>query len=111
MMVSSTKLQRVLAHHLDRTGKSQEQLAKAIGVDQATISRACRGARQRHTVTYNQICAYMRQQPDWAEPNTAIGALNEVWDTTDQHDAALAGLILASKGLWPDLGKGPDGDG
>lgn len=111
MALSSTKLQRALGRYLDRTGESQMQLAEAIGVDQATISRACRGVRQRRTKTYDLICAYMRQQPDWAEPNTAIGALNEVWDNTDQHDAALAGLILASKDLWPDLRKGPDGDG
>jgi hypothetical protein len=35
--------------------------------------------------------------------NVALDALAETWDGSEEHAVALAKLIRASRGLWPDL--------
>lgn len=48
----------------------------------------------------------MQQRGLLSRPGAAYDALDEAWDGTEQHEAALAGLIVASKELRPGLGKG-----
>jgi hypothetical protein len=37
------------------------------------------------------------------DTNVAFAALAETWDGSQEHAVALAKLIRASRGLWPDL--------
>jgi len=53
----------------------------------------------------------MQQRGLLSGPVAAYDALDEAWDGTEEHEAALVGLIVASKGLRPGVGKASNGDG
>jgi hypothetical protein len=40
-----------------------------------------------------------------ASADAVLDAVRETWDGSEEHAAALAKLVLASRELWPTLGK------
>jgi len=100
-------LSDVIADLLEREGISQSILAARAGVNQATVSRVLRRQPARRTAAYARLCSYMQQYAagTTASVNPALGAVRETWDGSEEHAAALARLILASRELWPGLGK------
>lgn len=75
------------------------------------ISRVCSTDRQRTSQSYKRLCDFMQQRDLLSGPGAAYDALDDAWDGTEEHEAALAGLIVASKELRSGLGKASDGDG
>ncbi len=98
-----------IANFLEREGISQKALAELAGVHQATVSRALKRRPTRHTAAYARLCTFMQQHaartPHGAD--SVLDAVRETWDGSQEHAAALAKLILASRELWPTLGKEP----
>lgn len=84
---------------------TQEDVAAAAGVSQATVSRALRRQPQRSGAAYLRLCSYIQAQtvPDNGAPAHLIAAVRRTWDGSERHAAALAELIDASSRLWPDL--------
>lgn len=101
------ELQDSIADLLDREGISQKALAKRAGVNQATVSRAMRRRPLRRTAAYTRLCACMQQprSATGASADAVLDAVRETWDGSEEHAAALAKLVLASRELWPTLGK------
>ena len=96
-----------IAELLEREGISQKELATRAGVHQATLSRALRRLPSRHTGAYARLCSYMQQHATSgaASAGPVLDAVRVTWDGSQEHAAALAKLILASRDLWPTLGK------
>lgn len=99
------ELRDAIAEHLQREGISQKQLAERAGVNQSTVSRALQRTSLRRTAAHARLCTYMREHTT-ASPDPLMDAVRETWDGSQEHAAALAKLVLASRELWPTLGKG-----
>jgi IS30 family transposase len=101
------ELREEIAVFLEREGISQQMLAEAAGVDQATVSRALRREPVRRTAAHARLRVYMQQHASGLPAGAAsvLDAVRETWDGSQAHAAALADLILASRELWPGLEK------
>jgi hypothetical protein len=101
------ELRDEIAGFLAREGISQKSLADGARVDQATVSRALRREPARRTAAHARLCEYMQQHASGLPADAApvLDAVRETWDGSQEHAAALADLILASRELWPGLGK------
>lgn len=55
-------LQRDLRALLTRPGYSQDQVARAVGVDQPVVSRAKNGELRRLTPRVRKLCAYVENE-------------------------------------------------
>jgi transcriptional regulator with XRE-family HTH domain len=107
MITSMTPAQmgRFAASHAKNIGITQEEIAKAINVNQSQVSRIFRGQVHRHTVTLEKICKYARVKSvkvtpdDVRNSDVLINALSDVWDGTDQDAQALAGVIRSLQAL------------
>jgi len=75
------------------------------------ISRLGSKDRERGSEAYGRLCDFMQQQGFLDGPTAAYDALDEAWDGTEDHEAALAGLIVASKELRSGLERASDDDG
>lgn len=83
---------------------TQDELAQRAKVSQTTVSRALRRTPQRQGRAYLRLVIYMQQQRSHsAAPDEALSAVNDVWDGSEAHAAALARLVFASRELWPKL--------
>jgi transcriptional regulator with XRE-family HTH domain len=97
--------------YLQLRHETQKELADAAQVNQATVSRVLRGEPSRAGKATRRLAQFMHEEGFLGTPDEALGALRDTWDGSDEHAAALARLILASKDLWPELGgAAPDGD-
>jgi transcriptional regulator with XRE-family HTH domain len=102
------ELQDAITDLLKREGISQKMLAERAQVSQATVSRALKREPLRRRTAYARLCRYMR----YDAPSTQVSedpvrdAVRDTWDGSKEHAAALAKLVLASRELWPTLGKG-----
>ena len=110
-MAPSRTLRHAIERYRRQTGKTQAELAQEAGVQQSAISRICSSDRNRTSRPYHRLCDFMQQRGLLSGPVAAYDALDEAWDGTEEHEAALVGLIVASKGLRPGVGKASDGDG
>lgn len=101
-------LRVAIADLLEREGISQKVLAERAGIHQSTVSRALKRQPQRKTAAYSRLCKYMQEDATAtiSSSNPVMDALRDTWDGSDEHAAALAKLIVASRELWPTLGKG-----
>ncbi len=93
----------IRAHQAAR-GITQEELAKRAGVTQEAVSRASRQHPRRMGAQMRRLSLYMQQHAE--RPEAALEAATEIWDGSEAHAEALAGLIRASKALWPALREG-----
>lgn len=84
---------------------TQDDVAAAAEVSQATVSRVLRRAPQRSGAAYLRLCSYIQAQtvPEDGAPDHVIAAVRRTWDGSERHATALAELIDASSRLWPDL--------
>jgi transcriptional regulator with XRE-family HTH domain len=84
---------------------TQDDVAVAAGVSQATVSRVLRRQPQRSGAAYLRLCSYIQAEtvPENGAPAHLIAAVRRTWDGSERHAAALAELIDASGRLWPDL--------
>lgn len=95
-------IQVAIADLLEREGISQKVLAARAGIDQATVSRALKRRPSRRTTAYARLCRYMQQNAaTTTSPDPLLDAVRDTWDGSDEHAAALATLIRASRELWP----------
>lgn len=62
-----------------------------------------RFAPQRKGSAHARLVIFMHQQGYPAAPDDALSAINQVWDGSEAHAAALAKLVFASGELWPKL--------
>jgi transcriptional regulator with XRE-family HTH domain len=101
-------LRVAIADLLEREGISQKVLAERAGIHQATVSRALKRQPRRRTAAYARLCKYMQEDATAtiSSSDPVMDALRDTWDGSDEHAAALAKLIVASRELWPTLGKG-----
>jgi transcriptional regulator with XRE-family HTH domain len=86
-------------------GLTQEDVATAAMVSQATVSRTLRREPQRSGAAYLRLCSYIQAQAERGHraPADVIAAVQRTWDGSERHAAALAKLIDASSQLWPDM--------
>ena len=89
---------------------TQQAVAAAAGVSQATVSRALGREPQRSGAAYRRLCSYIHVQTvsDDAGPKDVVAALRQAWDGSQRHAAALAELIEASSRLWPEMATPED---
>lgn len=82
---------------------TQEEIAKASGVDQSTVSRVLRGEKCRLDGSVVAICNYAKlnvnQGVDPRKSQVLMEALEEVWDGSMEHAAALSKIIRSLYGL------------
>lgn len=102
-------------HHMDDLGSAIRSFLRHEGVDQATlasrakisqstVSRAIHRQPQRNSKAYARLVRFMQQNAILdAKPDPALDALQDIWDGSAEHAAALASLIHASRELWPNL--------
>lgn len=88
---------------------NQAQLASEIGVHQSSVSRACTKIPKRRGPALRKICSYMQNEGFLDTPSPAVAALEEIWDGSETHARALAGIILATKDLRPERGEASNG--
>lgn len=91
-----------LRDFLDQEGCTQKELAEKAGVSQPTVCRALERTPTRKTQAHRKLMHFIREHE--APPTTVASAVDQVWDRTPEHDAALAALITASSALWPKMG-------
>lgn len=93
---------------LDREQISQSQLADRAQVSQSTVSRALARTPGRRARAHGQLIEFIHEQSGvpTPTPTTVAAAVEEVWDGTEAHEAALASLIVASAALWPRMEGG-----
>jgi predicted XRE-type DNA-binding protein len=80
---------------------SQEAIASAAGVSQASVSRASRPmGRKRTSKELIQLCKYAKitfvepvSKPNPRDHEVLMGALVEAWDGTEEHALGLARVI------------------
>jgi hypothetical protein len=101
----------LISDYIAKTGLSQAELARRAGVSQSAVSRAITRHPARMGASRRRLVVYMQQEAPPTEPNAVLDAVRETWDGSDAHAAALAKLVLASRELWPNLGKDGSGDG
>jgi predicted transcriptional regulator len=107
-MQHASDISRMVASYLRITGDSQEDLALKAGVSQSAVSRALDGPAERNGKARGKLFVFMQQALVGHAPPSAVAALNDVWDGSEEHADALASLISASGELWPQL-KGVQG--
>jgi transcriptional regulator with XRE-family HTH domain len=102
-------LRTAITELLEREGITQKVLAERAGIHQTTVSRALKRQPQRNTAAYASLCRYMQQNAatSISSASPVMDAVRDTWDGSDEHAAALAKLILASRDLWPSLGEEP----
>jgi predicted transcriptional regulator len=93
---------REVRDFLDQEGCTQKELAEKAGVSQPTVCRALKRTPARSTQVHRKLMHYIREHA--APPATVASAVEQIWDRTPEHDAALAALITASSALWPKMG-------
>jgi len=96
-------LGKAISSTMERTGMTQDKLAKKAEVSQATVSRATRRTPRRRSAAQARLHETIQHHaPDVGRPAEVLDALKEIWDGSAAH-AALARLLRASGELWPDL--------
>ena len=93
---------------MDQNHLTQEQLAKAAGVSQATVSRALgapairTGAARRRLFDYARIDEWNDdRQPDGEATQRVLSAFERIWDHSEAHANAIIRIIHALAGLRP----------
>lgn len=81
---------------------SQEALAIAAGINQATVSRILGRCPKRAGAAFIRLCIYANRvdehgsRPDPALSDELMNALRDVWNGSDEHAKALAAIIRAA---------------
>jgi hypothetical protein len=81
---------------------SQEALAKAAGINQATVSRIMARCPRRAGGAFTKLCRYAdkvcerESRPDPSLCSELMNALRDVWNGSDEHAEALAAIIRAA---------------
>jgi predicted XRE-type DNA-binding protein len=83
---------------------TQKQIASATGIDQSQISRILAGQVRRASKHVIELCKFANclEQYQEADPTRSpmlMDALRVVWDGSDAHAEAIAGVILSLKKL------------
>jgi transcriptional regulator with XRE-family HTH domain len=92
---------------MDRERLSQTQLAKRARVSQATVWRALngrserRGAARRKLFAYVGITEWTAQRTPRGARDRVVAAFDRIWDRSQAHAIAVAGVIDALAGLRP----------
>lgn len=81
---------------------SQSDIARATGVHQSQVSRILAGAARRASPNVLLLCKFANEMGQFTTTNPAsnlvlMDALRAVWDGTEAHAQAIAGLILTLK--------------
>ena len=103
-------LRAAIHAYMVREQIGQGEVAKRAKVSQSTVSRALKQEPIRSGRARTRLTIFMQERPEAGELTAVQTALTLVWDGSDAHADALAGLIAASRELWPGLG-GREGDG
>ena len=81
---------------------TQSEVATQAGVDQATVSRILARCPRRNGKAFYRLCNYAlmpssrKKRFDPRDNGEMMEALRDVWDGTDDHAEAIAGLIRAA---------------
>ena len=95
---------------LDQRQISQNAIAEAAKVDQATVSRVLSQCPKRAGKAFRRLCKYAEKieaaaiQPNPSGCPELMSALGNVWDGSNEHAEALAAIIRAV-GLAAKVGK------
>lgn len=100
-----------MAGYLERSQLSQAELARKAKVSQSTVSRARSTPVARHGRARAQLFRYIQKQTGLELHQAVKEAVAATWDGSDEHAKALAGLISASRELWPKLARRERDDG
>jgi transcriptional regulator with XRE-family HTH domain len=93
---------------------TQEQIAAALGVSQAQVSRVLAGKLERRSKLFEAISVYVRSAGGRSGKAAAIrngvlqDALIETWDGTQAHAQALA-VVIRAMGVLSPLAVGSPG--
>jgi hypothetical protein len=94
-----------LREFMEKRGLTQEELAEAAKVSQATVSRALKKPAQRAGTGRRKIFTYVENEyaARTAEggPEGVVSAFNQIWDGSSAHAAAVVRIINALDGLRP----------
>ena len=90
---------------------TQMEIAHAIGVDQARVSRLLAGEWLPDTPAAHRLCAWIMRTPGAVSDSDVLGnkelidAVAFAWDGSPQHATALAAVIRSLRVLWPQVGS------
>ncbi len=101
----------LLKAFMDQCHLSQADVAKAVRISQASVSRALAGNAKRHGGARAKLFRYMQNHTDPDDSSTkgnkkVMRAFEAVWDGSEAHALALARIIKASEGLRPMKRRG-----
>lgn len=88
--------------HLAGAKITQEAIAGAAGVSQATVSRILQRCPARQSGAFRRLCIYADKLRPTSLPSLPVhneellSALSEVWNGTPEHALALAAMIRAA---------------
>jgi transcriptional regulator with XRE-family HTH domain len=99
--IAKDLLRLIQSRHL-----SQESIAKAAKVSQATVSRALRGRIERQGRARTKLFNYIQQELQKEDlsgtgKEKVVKAFESIWDSSEEHATAIAKIIRASGGLLP----------
>lgn len=92
---------RQLREFMEKTGLTQQKLAKKAGISQSTVSRALRQGTERHSAAREKLCIYAgmiapRDGGQESDPrNQVLASFDRIWDHSDGHALAIARVIDA----------------
>lgn len=88
------------ANHL-----SQKDVANAVDISQATVSRVLRTPRLRQSKATAKLFSYMQQYSALGSSSKGkalvLQAFESIWDHSEAHATAIATIIKATAGLSP----------
>lgn len=77
-------------------GVTQQELADALGIEQYKVSRLLAAKFKRPSPSFDRLCNYLKIDAPLASGSLdpeLYQAIQEVWDGTREHAAALASVI------------------
>jgi transcriptional regulator with XRE-family HTH domain len=89
---------------------SQKDVASAVEISQATVSRVLRIPRVRKSKATAKLFSYMQQYSTTGKNSEGqtivLQAFESIWDRSEAHATAIATIIKATAGLAPQERQG-----
>ena len=88
-----------LARRVTARRLTQQEIAKATGVDQSQVSRILAGEAKRPSRNVARLCSYAKglQAPSTGKSGRAQidRAIDQLWDGSPRHASAIAGVLVS----------------
>jgi transcriptional regulator with XRE-family HTH domain len=104
--ISPSEVSKRLGSVFDGRGESQKLIAKGSGVNQSQVSRILSGKfKNAESKNVIKLCKYANislkkihdAPPDPSKNTVLMAAIGQIWDGSDNHAEAIAGVLIALK--------------